>query len=167
MAGRELVVCVSAGSNNSPRKLRSALGGRITFAGGGTGVGQTLGFAARPAVAQPEIASTQVSNNSISDGRGRGAGLLMGLSDLGQGVGLLVLGAASGLYSLGLGLGLLGGLPALGQIGRAVAPLSTQQAASEEQQEAGQEMRPGDHCGTSMLCFFSSNSRRMIRMVSS
>jgi hypothetical protein len=28
-------------------------------------------------------------------------------------------------------------------------------------------MRPGDHCGTSMLCFFSSNSRRMIRMVSS
>ncbi|HEL5342857.1 TPA: hypothetical protein UOJ01_001388 [Stenotrophomonas maltophilia] len=119
MAGRELVVGVSPDSNNSARKLRSALGARITFAGGGDGVGQTLGLAARPPVAQPEIASTHTSHNSISDGRGRSTILFMLLSDGGQSVGLLVFGG-TGLAHLGgdcfCAGGALIGLPALGPI---------------------------------------------------
>ncbi|WQI22828.1 hypothetical protein U2S91_09420 [Stenotrophomonas maltophilia] len=119
MAGRELVVGVSPDSNNSARKLCSALGGRITFAGGGDGVGQTLGLAARPPVAQPEIASTHASHNSISDGRGRGSVFFMLGSDGGQVFGLLVF-DGTGLVHLGgdcyCAAGALVGLPALGPV---------------------------------------------------
>lgn len=90
MAGRELVVGVSPDSNNSARKLCSAFGRRITFAGGGNGIGQTLGLTARPPVAQPEIASTHTSHNNISDGRGRSPIFFMLFSNGGQSVGLLV-----------------------------------------------------------------------------
>jgi hypothetical protein len=99
LAGRELVVGVSPDSNNSARKLCSAFGGRITFAGGGDGVGQTLGLAARPPVAQPEIASAHASHNSISDGRGRSAFFFMLRSDGGHGLGLGVL-SGTGLIHL-------------------------------------------------------------------
>jgi len=64
LAGSELVVCVSPDSNNSARKLFSALGGRITFAGAGDGFGQTLGLATCPPIAQPDIASAQIGQNS-------------------------------------------------------------------------------------------------------
>ncbi|MCU1139422.1 hypothetical protein [Stenotrophomonas maltophilia] len=116
MAGRELVVGVSPDSNNSARKLCSALGGRITFAGGGDGVGQTLGLTARPPVAQPEIASTHASHNNISDGRGRSTIFFMLLSDGGQSGGLLVFSGPRlvDLLNLGgTGAGLLPGFSAL------------------------------------------------------
>jgi len=116
LAGRELVVGVSPDSNNSARKLCSALGGRITFAGGGDGIGQTLGLAARPPVAQPEIASTHTSHNNISDGRGRGTIFFMLLSDGGQSVGLLVFSRPRLIDLLnlgGTGAGLLPGFRAL------------------------------------------------------
>jgi len=119
LAGRELVVGVSPDSNNSARKLCSAFGGRITFAGGGDGVGQTLGLAARPPVAQPEIASTHTSHNSISDGRGRGSVFFMLGSDGGHGLGLGVFGC-TGLVHLGGDFLCAGGalvcLPAVGPI---------------------------------------------------
>jgi hypothetical protein len=97
LAGAELVVGVAAGSNNSPRKVCSALGGRITFDGGGGSVGQTLGFAACPPIAQPEIASTHVSHNNISDGRGRNAVFFMFRSNRGHSAGLVVFDGACAL----------------------------------------------------------------------
>jgi hypothetical protein len=64
LAGAELVVGVSADSNNSARKRISACGERITFDGGGGSVGQATGFTACPFAAQPESASTQISSHS-------------------------------------------------------------------------------------------------------
>lgn len=145
MAGGELVVGVSADSNNSARSCFLACGKRITFDGGGDGRGQSSGLATRPLPAKPETVSTQISNNSIGNGRGSSTGLLMGLFDLGHSIGLLVLDAASGFDGPGLGLDLLRGLATLCQICGAVAPLLAQQAAGEEQQETGQDVRPGDH----------------------
>ena len=94
MAGAELVVGVSADSNNSARKLFSALGGRITFEGAGCGLGQEVGVARGEVVAQAESTRAQVSHNSISDGRGRSAVFFMLCSYGGHGVGLGALGRA-------------------------------------------------------------------------
>ena len=99
MAGAELVVGVASDSNNSARKLFSALGGRITFDGAGCGLGQKIGVARGEVVAQAESARAQVSHNSISDGRGRSAIFFMLRSDGGHGFGLGVLGRA-GLVDL-------------------------------------------------------------------
>jgi len=91
LAGAELVVGVSTDSNNSARKLFSALGGRITFEGAGCGLGQEAGVARGEVVAQAESTRAQVSHNSISDGRGRSAVIFMRRSDSGHGVGLAML----------------------------------------------------------------------------
>ncbi|SON93566.1 hypothetical protein XFF6990_110079 [Xanthomonas citri pv. fuscans] len=84
LAGAELVVGVTADSNNSARKLFSALGGRITFAGAGGSFGEALGFAACPPVAQLESTIAQVSHNSIRDGLGRLPVFFMLGSNVGQ-----------------------------------------------------------------------------------
>lgn len=119
MAGTELVVGVSSDSNNSARKLFSALGCLITFCGGGAGFGQALGFTACPAIPQPDAAITQLSNNSSRDGLGRSSIFFMLGSDGGQGFSLLVFGG-TGLVNLlnlgGTGSGLLPGFRALGTV---------------------------------------------------
>lgn len=90
MAGTELVVGVPSDSNNSARKLFSALGGRITFEDAGCGLGQKVGVARGEVVAQAESARAQVSHNSISDGRGRIAVFFMLRSNGSHVCGLLV-----------------------------------------------------------------------------
>ncbi len=135
MAGTELVVGVSADSNNFSRKLLSALGGRITFDGGGGSVGQTPGLTAGPLLPQAEVASAQVSSNSSRDGLGRIAVFLMGLSDFGH---LLGLGMLSGtgvvdlLHSSGRGASLLPGICGAGPI---PAPRPAGGEASDEQED--------------------------------
>lgn len=119
MAGAELVVGVSTDSNSRSRKRDSEVGGRITFAGAGGSFGQAIGVTGGEVVAQPEVASAQVSHNSIRDGLGRRTVLLMLLSDGGQGFGLLVFGGTGlvNLLNLGsTGAGLLPGFRALGTV---------------------------------------------------
>ncbi len=132
-----MVVSVSTDSNNSARKLFSALGGRITFEGAGCGLGQEVGVARREVVPQAEIAVTQASHNSISDGRGSSAMFFMLHSDGGQFFGLGMFGGA-GLIDLldhrDAGAGLLPGLAPVGAIA-APFPASTKHAA-----------RPGHEC---------------------
>ena len=99
MAGAELVVGVPADSNSRSRKRDSEVGGRITFAGAGGSFGQAIGVTGGEVVAQPEVASAQVSHNSIRDGLGRSSIFFMLGSDGGQGFGLLVFGGA-GLVDL-------------------------------------------------------------------
>ena len=134
LAGSELVVGVTAGSNNSPRKVDSALGGRITFDGGGGSVGQTLGFTACPPVAQPELARAQLSSNSSRDGRGFSSIFFMLGSDGGQ---VFAGSLLDGPGCVGLvqgGGGLLGFRLGSGQVRRAIAPLP---ACPEAGSEAG------------------------------
>ncbi|MGW8276071.1 hypothetical protein [Xanthomonas axonopodis] len=100
MAGAELVVGVSPDSNNSSRKLVSALGGLITFAGAGGSFGEALGLTACPPVAQLESTNAQVSHNSIRDGLGRLPIFFMLGSNVGQHLGLFVFGGARGLLNL-------------------------------------------------------------------
>ncbi|TBW96686.1 hypothetical protein TP46_12230 [Xanthomonas citri pv. aurantifolii] len=135
-----LGIALGTDSNNSPRKLFSALGGLITFAGAGCGFGQTLGFTACPSIAQLEIAITQASNNSSSDGRGRFSVLLMLCSDVGQSFGLFVFGDACGLLiSQGVQCNACP-LVALGHIGRSVAPFPASPEA--EHQQASSDCQP-------------------------
>lgn len=100
LAGPELVVGVTADSNNSARKLISALGGLITFAGAGGSFGEALGFTAGPPVAQLESTIAQVSHNSIRDGLCRLPVVFMFGSNVGQHLGLFVFGGARGLLNL-------------------------------------------------------------------
>ncbi|MBZ3920423.1 hypothetical protein Xtri_13500 [Xanthomonas campestris pv. trichodesmae] len=100
LAGTELVVGVTPDSNNSARKLFSALGSRITFAGAGCGFGEALGFTAGPTVPQLESTAAQVSHNSIRDGLGRLPVFFMLGSNVGQHLGLFVFGGARGLLNL-------------------------------------------------------------------
>lgn len=85
MAGAELVVGIDGDSNSSARNLFSELGSRITFDGAGDGLGQAGCGAGGKVVAQPEIASAQVSHNSIRDGLGRLPVFFMLVSDSGHG----------------------------------------------------------------------------------
>ncbi len=122
MAGAELVVGVTADSNNSARKLVSALGGRITFDGAGGSLGEALGFTAGPPVPQLESTAAQVSHNSIRDGLGRLPVFFMLGSNVGQCVGLLAFGGSGGLLP---GQGAEGGpclLLAGGPLGTITAP---------------------------------------------
>ncbi|WP_181142473.1 hypothetical protein [Xanthomonas arboricola] len=100
LAGTELVVGVTPDSNNSARKLFSALGSRITFAGAGCGFGEALGFTAGPTVPQLESTAAQVSHNSIRDGLGRLPVFFMLGSNVGQHLGLFVFGGPRGLLNL-------------------------------------------------------------------
>lgn len=147
LAGAELVVGVSADSNNSARKLFSALGGRITFEGAGCGLGQEVGVARGEVVAQAESAIAQASHNSISDGRGRSAVFFMLRSDGGQ-LGRLLVFLSTGcglacsfpLYCGGLLLG-------FDQVSRPVAPLAAgpegQASPSDQRGDGDQDARHG------------------------
>jgi len=96
-----LVVGVASDSNKIPEIRFSADGGRMTLGGGGSSTGHTIGVAGLPLLAQPEIASVQVSHNSIRDGLGGIPIFLMGLSDVGQLPGLCVLRGSGVLHCLG------------------------------------------------------------------
>lgn len=100
LTGGKLIVRIPPDSNNSARKLVSALGGRITFGGAGGSLGEALGFTAGPPVPQPESTTAQVSHNSIRDGLGRLPVFFMLGSNVGQCLGLLVFGGTRGLLNL-------------------------------------------------------------------
>ncbi|QTK36412.1 hypothetical protein ABFO19_09325 [Xanthomonas citri pv. glycines] len=126
LAGAELVVGVAPDSNNSARKLVSALGCLITFAGAGGSFGEALGFTAGPPVAQLESTTAQVSHNSIRDGLGRLPVVFMLCSNAGQHLGLFVFGGSGGLLTgqrakggpcLLLAVGTLGAVSAPGPAG--------------------------------------------------
>ena len=134
MAGGKLGICLGSDSNNSRRKLCSALGGRITFDGGCAGFGQTLGFAARPPVAQPDVTAAHTSNNSISDGRGRRTVFFMLRSDCGQLVGLFVFGGTGSDVGRRFCTAICNLFAAICKISRAVAPLAANHESSDEHQ---------------------------------
>ncbi|AJQ88057.1 hypothetical protein BE73_14125 [Xanthomonas oryzae pv. oryzicola] len=136
LAGAELVVGVTGDSNSSSRNFCSELGGRITLDGAGGSLGQLVGVASREVVAQLEIAITQASNNSSSDGRGLFLVLLMLGSNGGQSIGLFMFGGARGLLT---GQGAEGSsclLFAGGHVSRSVAPFPASPEAEHQR-----------HCG--------------------
>lgn len=163
LTGPDLVIGISADSNNSSRSFFSYPGGLITFDGAGCGFGQCSGLTAGPLFPQADNTSTQVSHNSSRDGLGGLAVFFMLGSDAGQCLALFVFGLPGVLHCLNLPGELGHLLPALGQISGSVAPLTAQQAAEQEQPDAGEDVGAGNHTATRRISPSSAASDRSKR----
>lgn len=144
----DLGVALGCGTNNSSRTFLSVSGGCIKFAGSGGRVGQSLGFTAGPTLLQPEVASTQVSNDSSTSGFSIFLPLLVGFGHAGMRRREILFELPDFVLVVGLGLPDSGEVFGHGQLGGRggvfVAPPITDAASNSGGDEQGCDDVPID-----------------------
>lgn len=113
----DLGVTLGCGANNSSRTFLSVSGGCIRFGGNGGSVGQSLGFTAGPTLLQPEVASTEIGNNSSTSSFSIFLPLLVGFGHAGLRHREILFELPDFVLVVGLGLPVSGEVFGHGQLG--------------------------------------------------